>query len=211
MGWRFSAFSQARRSAQSPSSRAEGQQRCPQGDATQALGRRLHVGQGHSGIGRVRVSCAGGHVGILPPPQRPCRGDGTGRQARRRPPSHASIGGTAFARGRQGRSPAWPGRPRARAARRGEPRVSMGCDTPTASTTSRWHRGPAPSNLLTSTSRSRSRGCGWPSPSSPRPWTPSSTCASRPSSHRLGGVAVLNLEGVQTRYEDPAAVLAAHR
>ena len=43
--------------------------------------------------------------------------------------------------------------------------------------------------------------------SSPRPWTPSSTSAFAAELARLGGVAVLNLEGVQARYDDPAAVL----
>ena len=54
----------------------------------------------------------------------------------------------------------------------------------------------------------RSAGSTWPSRSSPRRWTPSSTSdwpASWPAS---GGLAVLNLEGVQARYDDPDAILA---
>ena len=47
--------------------------------------------------------------------------------------------------------------------------------------------------------------------SSPRRWTRSSTPRFAGELARLGGLAVLNLEGVQTRYDDPDAVLAADR
>ena len=50
-------------------------------------------------------------------------------------------------------------------------------------------------------SRSRSR-------SSRRRWTRSSTPRSPARSAGLGGLAILNLEGVQTRYDDPDAILA---
>ena len=43
--------------------------------------------------------------------------------------------------------------------------------------------------------------------SSPRRWTPSSIRRSPPRSRSAGGLAVLNLEGVHTRYDDAAGVL----
>ena len=42
---------------------------------------------------------------------------------------------------------------------------------------------------------------------SPRRWTPSPTCGSSGELARLGGLSILNLEGVQTRYDDPTEVL----
>ena len=66
----------------------------------------------------------------------------------------------------------------------------------------------ARSSRTTSTSPRRSAGSTSRSRSSPRRWTPSSTPGSPAALARLGGLAVLNLEGVQARYDDPDAVLA---
>ena len=67
----------------------------------------------------------------------------------------------------------------------------------------RRHRSSRPTSIsrrpsAASTSRSRS---------SRRRWTPSSTPRMAGALARLGGLAILNLEGVQTRYDEPAEVL----
>ena len=74
---------------------------------------------------------------------------------------------------------------------------------PTGSTTSPSCPAAAPATPRTSTSRGRST----PSGSTCRSWRPPWTAWSAPSTAieigRLGGMAVLNLEGLWTRYEDP--------
>ena len=78
---------------------------------------------------------------------------------------------------------------------------------PTASTTCRWRPAPTPSNRPTSTSPRRSAASTSRSRSSLRRWTPSSMRVFAGELARLGGLAVLNLEGVQTRYDDPDEIL----
>ena len=81
------------------------------------------------------------------------------------------------------------------------------CVAPTASTMSPWHPVRAPWSPPTWTPAWSSPACHCASRSWRPPWTPSSTSASPPSCTAWAALAVMNLEGVQARYEDPAAVL----
>ena len=78
---------------------------------------------------------------------------------------------------------------------------------PMASRTSRSRPAPTPSSPPTSTWPRRSAASSWRSRSSRRRWTPWSTRGFAGALARLGGLAILNLEGVQARYDDPDAVL----
>ena len=100
--------------------------------------------------------------------------------------------------GRSGQTAGIPHRPRR-------------CVTPTGSTM--WPSSPAPTRSTRSsqTSRSRSATVLSQSRSSPRRSTPWSTRTSQRKFGRLGGLAVLNLEGIHTRYEDPAPLLRGDR